>query len=139
MLSLINRAVRAIDYYDQFNKLIFYFLPQREFIFTRKGGRRASARDCADLQRQRGDDFEAGGMSYFYNDDVSDFVMLSDAQFQKLLTAIGSLNRGGIHWEQVLPVFLSALLAMMVGIALELVKRRYDRTKSEKESKKKEL
>jgi hypothetical protein len=79
-------------------------------------------------------------VSHLYdNNDLSDFVMFGDEQFQKLLTVIESLSRGGIHWDQVVRVFLSALLAMIVGITLELIKRRYDRIKSEKESKEKEL
>ncbi len=58
-------------------------------------------------------------------------VTVNDAQFQQLLASLETLKpSGGVHWETVIPVFLSALLAMCVGIALEHYRGRRERLKA---------
>jgi hypothetical protein len=49
------------------------------------------------------------------------------------------MKSDGVHWEQVIPVFLSAALGMSVGIGLEYFKRYLERNKVELERDKKEL
>jgi hypothetical protein len=66
-------------------------------------------------------------------------VLLNDAQFQKILSAIQSLKGGGIHWEQVIPVFFSALLAILVGMFLEYFRSSREKTKAHFERQIKEL
>ena len=50
---------------------------------------------------------------------MTDIVSFSDLQFEKILTTIESLKHGGIYWELVIPVFLSAALGMGVGVGFE--------------------
>jgi hypothetical protein len=66
-------------------------------------------------------------------------VSLSDLQLQKILNAIGALAQHGANWETVVPVFLSALLGICVGIGLEYFKDYRQRTKTESEENRKEL
>jgi len=67
--------------------------------------------------------------------DMTDVISLSETQFQKILTALESLKSGGMHWE----IFLSALLAMIVGMIIELVRWNHEKAKSAKERNKKEV
>jgi len=61
-------------------------------------------------------------------------------QFQKLVASLEALkSSGGIHWEGVVPVFLSALSAMCVGIALEHYRGRRERFKTKEKKAKEEL
>jgi hypothetical protein len=92
------------------------------------------ARDaCGDwpqLQRVRLDDFEIVV--------VTDPVYLE--QLQKIVSSIDALKPGdGIHWETVIPVFVSALLAMCVGIALEYFKSHREAKKSDLKKRRDEL
>jgi ABC-type dipeptide/oligopeptide/nickel transport system permease subunit len=49
--------------------------------------------------------------------------LLSDAQLAKILSAINALHtEGWWQWFPVVAVFVSALLAMLVGIGLETYK-----------------
>lgn len=67
-------------------------------------------------------------------------IAFSDAQFQKLLASIDALKAsGGVEWKTVVPVFLSALSAMCVGILLERYKSRRERIKSAEKKAKDEL
>jgi hypothetical protein len=70
---------------------------------------------------------------------MTDTVSFSDIQLQKILTTLESMKSDGVHWEQVIPVFLSAALGMSVGIGLEYFKRYLERNKVELERDKKEL
>jgi len=71
---------------------------------------------------------------------MTDSIAFSDAQFQKVLASLEALKPGnGIHWETVIPVFLSAFLAMCVGIVLELYKGRRERIKAVEKKAKDEL
>ncbi len=71
---------------------------------------------------------------------MTDSIAFSDAQIQKLLASLEALKpSNGIHWETVIPVFLSAFLAMCVGIALELYKGRRERIKAVEKKAKDEL
>ncbi len=71
---------------------------------------------------------------------MTDSIAFNDAQFQKILASLEALKpKNGIHWETVIPVFLSALLAMCVGIALEHYKGRRERIKAEEKKAKDEL
>ena len=70
---------------------------------------------------------------------MTESVSLSDAQLQRILDSIDAAKHSGIHWETVIPVFVSALLAMCVGIALEYFKGYRERNKVSKERKRKEL
>jgi hypothetical protein len=71
---------------------------------------------------------------------VTDGMSLTDAQLQRILGAISALNTtAGIHRETVVPVFLSALLAMCVGIALEYFKDYRNRNKADLKRRKDEL
>jgi hypothetical protein len=70
---------------------------------------------------------------------MTDAISLTESQLQKILTAIEALNRGGVHWEQVIPVFLSALLGFLVGIGLEYVKTYREKAKSAAERSKREV
>lgn len=58
---------------------------------------------------------------------------------QKILTTLESLKSAGVHWEQVIPVFLSAFFAMLIGISIELFKSRREKSKAAKEQEKREL
>jgi len=71
---------------------------------------------------------------------VADSVSISDAQLQKILESLESLKHsGGIHWETVIPDFISSLLAMCVGISLELFRRWLERRKVDAKKAKDEL
>ncbi len=71
---------------------------------------------------------------------MTDSIAFSDAQFQKLLATLETLKPGGgIHWEMAVPVFLSALSAMCVGILLELYKGRRERHKTVEKKAQEEL
>jgi hypothetical protein len=71
---------------------------------------------------------------------VTDPVSLSDEQLQRIVSSIDALKPGsGIHWETVIPVFVSALLAMCVGIALEYFKSHREAKKSDLKKRKDEL
>jgi hypothetical protein len=71
---------------------------------------------------------------------MTDPIAFSDAQFQKLLASLDALKpSGGVHWETVVPVFLSALFAMCIGIALEHYKGRRERLKAAEKKAKEEL
>lgn len=70
---------------------------------------------------------------------MTDTVSFSDLQFEKILTTIESLKNGGIHWELVIPVFLSAALGMGVGLGLEYFKSYRERRTLALERAKKEL
>src|SRR5271166_3413991 len=71
---------------------------------------------------------------------MTDSFALSDAQFEKLLASLETLKPGGgIHWETVVPVFLSALSAMCVGIALEYYKRHLEQIKANEKKSSDEL
>ncbi len=71
---------------------------------------------------------------------MTDPIALNETQFQQLLASLDKLEPGaGIHWETVVPVFLSALLAMCVGIALEYYKGRHEHRKAEEKRSKGEL
>jgi ABC-type methionine transport system permease subunit len=71
---------------------------------------------------------------------VADPVSLSDMQLQKILAAIEGLKQSnGVHWETVIPVFISSLLAMLVGILLEIFRRWLERRKLEANKAKDEL
>lgn len=75
-------------------------------------------------------------MDYNY-DNYS--IWLDNAQLEQILTAIKSLKNTGMNWEQVIPVFLSAFFAMLIGIGMEFFKSSREKSKAEKEQKKKEL
>jgi hypothetical protein len=70
---------------------------------------------------------------------MADTVSFSDTQLQKVLATVEAVKGSGIHWEQVIPVFVSALLAMCVGIGLEYFKDHRERKKGSKERQRKEL
>jgi hypothetical protein len=71
---------------------------------------------------------------------MMDPTALSDAQFQQLLGSLHALKpHGGVQWTTVVPVFLSALSAMCVGIALEHYKGRRERLKAAEKKAKEEL
>ena len=70
---------------------------------------------------------------------MTDTISFSETQLQKILTTLESLKDGGWHWELAIPVFLSALLAMVVGIVIELVRWNHEKAKSAKERSKKEV
>lgn len=71
---------------------------------------------------------------------MTDPVSLSDEQLQRIVSSIDALKPGsGIHWETVIPVFVSALLAMCVGIALEYFKSHREAKKSDLKKRKDEL
>jgi hypothetical protein len=70
---------------------------------------------------------------------MTDTVSFSDAQLQKILSVLETAKSGGIHWEQVIPVFLSAALGMSVGIGLEYFKASRERKKASSEQAKREL
>jgi hypothetical protein len=66
--------------------------------------------------------------------------MINEAQFQQLLATLEKLKpSAGIHWEAVVPVFLSALLAMCVGIVLEHYRGLRERRKANEKRAKDEL
>jgi hypothetical protein len=50
-------------------------------------------------------------------------IAFNDTQLQAILAALKSLKSEGIRWEQVIPIFLSAFLAMGVGICIRAVQR----------------
>jgi len=58
--------------------------------------------------------------------------LMTDTQLEKLMSAITALKSSGFHWEAVVPVFFSALLAMCVGIWLEYFKSYRDRARHAK-------
>ncbi len=65
---------------------------------------------------------------------------MTDEQLQKLIAAISALKPiGGVHWETVVPVFVSALLAMLVGISMEYFKSFREKIKAERTKQKDEL
>jgi hypothetical protein len=65
---------------------------------------------------------------------------VTDDQLQKLLAVVGSLKvPDGLHWETVIPVFVSALLAMCVGILLEHYKTRREEQRTERKKREEEL
>jgi hypothetical protein len=66
-------------------------------------------------------------------------VVISDEQVRDIVAAIHSLKGGGIRWEQVVPVFVSALLAMLVGIGLEYFKSYREKKRGAAERNKREL
>lgn len=71
---------------------------------------------------------------------MMDSIALTDAQFQKFLASLEALKpHSGIHWETVIPVFISAFLAMCVGIALEHYKAHRERRKADEKKAKAEL
>lgn len=70
---------------------------------------------------------------------MTDVVSFSDVQLQKIIDAVQSLKGGGVHWEQVIPVFVSAFLAMLVGIFLEYFKSSREKRRSEIQRQIKEL
>jgi hypothetical protein len=70
---------------------------------------------------------------------VTEPASLSDLQLQKILSSIETLRPSGIHWETVIPVFVSALPAMCVGIGLEYFKSYREIKKSDLKKRKEEL
>jgi hypothetical protein len=71
---------------------------------------------------------------------MADNLSLSQEQLSRILSAIESLKpSGSLHFEAMLPVFFSALFAMVVGILLDDVKRRRDAKVLLKEKQVKEL
>jgi len=71
---------------------------------------------------------------------MTDSIAFNDAQFQKVLASLEALKPGtGVHWETVIPVFVSAFLAMCVGIALEHYKGRRERLKADDKKAREEL
>ena len=70
---------------------------------------------------------------------MTDTISISDAQLQKILATIEAVKGSGIHWEQVIPVFLSSFLGMCVGIALEYFRGYRERKKVSEEREAKEL
>jgi hypothetical protein len=71
---------------------------------------------------------------------MTDSITFSDAQFQKVLAFLESMKpNNGIHWETVIPVFLSAFLGMCVAIAIEHYKARRERLKAEEKRAREEL
>ena len=62
-------------------------------------------------------------------------LAISEEQLQTILGSIDALKSGWIHWD----VFLSALLAMLVGIALEYLKRYYEKQKADATQRRDEL
>ena len=60
-------------------------------------------------------------------------IAFNDTQLQAILATLKSLKSGGIHWEQVIPIFVSAFLAMFVGICLEYFKSWREKKKTTKE------
>jgi len=71
--------------------------------------------------------------------DMTDVISFNETQLQKSLTTLDSLKSNGVHWEQVIPVFLSAFFAMLIGISLELFKSSREKGLAAKEQKKREL
>jgi hypothetical protein len=69
---------------------------------------------------------------------LTDTFPITHSQFGKLLEDALKPS-GGVHWETVLPVFVSAFLAMCVGIALEYFKNHRDTQRSEDNKQKQEL
>ncbi|MGQ0445614.1 MAG: hypothetical protein ACT4O2_10945, partial [Beijerinckiaceae bacterium] len=68
------------------------------------------------------------------------YARLSLERLQKIVGSIDALKPGdGIHWETVIPVFVSAILAMCVGIALEYFKSYREAKKSDLRKRKDEL
>jgi hypothetical protein len=70
---------------------------------------------------------------------MNDAAVLSDTQLQKVLDAIHALKDSSSHWDQFIPVFLSAFLAMLVGISLEYFKSSREKHKLDVERQKREL
>jgi hypothetical protein len=65
---------------------------------------------------------------------------ISETQLDKILSAISAVHSGGLwHWVPVVSVFVSALLAMIVGIGLETFKTRSAAKRSEEERQRKEV
>jgi hypothetical protein len=60
-------------------------------------------------------------------------LAFNDTQLQAILATIKALKNEGIHWEQVISIFLSALSGMGVGILLELYKSSRERAKTTRE------
>ena len=53
---------------------------------------------------------------------MTDQIFLSEPQLQRILSAIDALKPHGFPWATVIPVFVSSLLALCVGIGLEYFK-----------------
>jgi hypothetical protein len=67
---------------------------------------------------------------------MSEVLTISDAQIEKIIAAINSSHES---WWPVLSVFVSALLAMLVGIAIDYLKRYWEAKQRERETQKSEI
>ena len=97
----------------------------------REGGQGVRWRNSPQLRCQQVDDFEVIIMT--------ESLSLTDTQLQKILDSIDATKHGGFHWETVVPVFVSALLAMCVGIGLEYFKGYREKKKTVAKKQKDEL
>jgi len=71
---------------------------------------------------------------------MADPISLNDEQLRQIVGAVNALKPiGGIQWETVVPVFVSALLAMCVGISLEYFKSAREAKKAALKRQKDEL
>lgn len=61
---------------------------------------------------------------------MTDQISLSEPQLEWILSAMGALKPHGFPWTTVIPVFVSSLLAMCVGIGLEYFKGYRERQRS---------
>jgi hypothetical protein len=59
-------------------------------------------------------------------------IAFNDMQLQAILATLKSLKSEGVHWEQLISIFLSALFAMVVGMLMEMFKSSREKKKTTK-------
>jgi hypothetical protein len=60
-------------------------------------------------------------------------IAFNDTQLQAILATLKSLKSEGVHWEQVISIFLSAFSATVVGMLIEIFKRKTTKERLKRE------